>query len=85
MNSEDKSKMEKQGLIEKIAKEAAEETVQALALAQQMGMVNSQESLTVLIASGIETAIEEYVVQIENQSQIILNETASIRKDSNSN
>jgi hypothetical protein len=77
--------MEKQGLIEKIAKEAAEETVQALALAQQMGMVNSQESLTVLIASGIETAIEEYVVQIENQSQIILNETGSIRKDSNSN
>ena len=67
--------METQGLIEKIAKEAAEETVQALALAQQMGMVNSQESLTVLIASGIETAIEEYVVQIENQSQIILNET----------
>jgi hypothetical protein len=77
--------METQGLIEKIAKEAAEETVQALALAQQMGMVNSQESLTVLIASGIETAIEEYVVQIENQSQIILNETGSIRKDSNSN
>ena len=77
--------METQGLIEKIAKEAAEETVQALALAQQMGMVNSQESLTVLIASGIETALEEYVVQIENQSQIILNETGSIRKDSNSN
>jgi hypothetical protein len=77
--------METQGLIEKISREAAEETVQALALAQQMGMVNSQESLTVLIASGIETAIEEYVVQIENQSQIILNETGSIRKDSNSN
>ena len=77
--------METQGLIEKISREAAEETVQALALAQQMGMVNSQESLTVLIASGIETALEEYVVQIENQSQIILNETGSIRKDSNSN
>lgn len=77
--------METQGLIEKIAKEAAEETVQALALAQQMGMVNSQAELTVLIASGIETAIEEYVVQIENQSKIILNETGSIRKDNNSN
>ena len=48
-------------------------------------MVNFQESLIVLIESGIETAIEEYVVQIENQSQIILNETGSIRKDSNSN
>jgi hypothetical protein len=77
--------METQGLIEKISREAAEETVQALALAQQMGMVNSQESLTVLIASGIETALEEYVVQIENQSKIILNETGSIRKDSNPN
>lgn len=77
--------METTGLIEKIAKEAAEETVQALALAQQMGMVNSQAELTVLIASGIETALEEYVIQIENQSKIILNEVGSIRKDSDSN
>lgn len=77
--------METQGLIEKIAREAAEETVQALALAQQMGMVSSQEELTVLIASGIETALEEYVIQIENQSKIIINETGSIRKDSNPN
>lgn len=77
--------METQGLIEKISREAAEETVQALALAQQMGMVSSQEELTVLIASGIETALEEYVIQIENQSKIIINETGSIRKDSNAN
>jgi hypothetical protein len=77
--------MENQGIIEKIAREAAEETVQALALAQQMGMVSSQEELTVLIASGIETALEEYVIQIENQSKIIINETGSIRKDNNSN
>jgi hypothetical protein len=77
--------METQGIIEKIAREAAEETVQALALAQQMGMVSSQEELTVLIASGIETALEEYVIQIENQSKIIINETGSIRKDNNSN
>ena len=77
--------METQGLIEKIAREAAEETVQALALAQQMGMGSSQEELTVLIASGIETALEEYVIQIENQSKIIINETGSIRKDSNPN
>jgi hypothetical protein len=69
--------METQGIIEKIAREAAEETVQALALAQQMGMVSSQEELTVLIASGIETALEEYVIQIENQSKIIINETGS--------
>ena len=77
--------METQGLIEKIAREAAEETVQALALAQQMGTGSSQEELTVLIASGIETALEEYVIQIENQSKIIINETGSIRKDSNPN
>jgi hypothetical protein len=77
--------METQGIIEKIAREAAEETVQALALAQQMGMVSSQEELTVLIASGIETALEEYVIQIENKSKIIINETGSIRKDNNSN
>jgi len=77
--------METQGIIEKIAREAAEETVQALALAQQMGMVSSQEELTILIASGIETALEEYVIQIENQSKIIINETGSIRKDSNPN
>lgn len=77
--------MENQGIIEKIAREAAEETVQALALAQQMGMVSSQEELTVLIASGIETALEEYVIQIENQSKIIINETGSIRKDNNCN
>jgi hypothetical protein len=77
--------METQGLIEKIAREAAEETVQALALAQQMGMVSSQEELTVLIASGIETALEEYVIEVENQSKIIINETGSIRKDNNSN
>ena len=76
--------MENTSLITKIAREAAEQTVQALALAQQMGMVNSQEELTVLIESGIETAIEEYVTQVENQSKIILNETGSLRQNSDS-
>ncbi len=70
-------------LIEKIAREAAEQTVQALAIAQQMGMVTSQEELTVMIASGMETVLEEYVQQISNQSKIILNETGSIRSDNN--
>jgi hypothetical protein len=70
-------------LIEKIAREGAEQTVQALAIAQQMGMVTSQEELTVMIASGMETVLEEYVQQISNQSKIILNETGGIRSDNN--
>ena len=74
--------MKNKELIEKIAKTAAEETVSALGLAQQMGMVTNQAELTVLIASGIETALEEYDEQLEkaNSNQIILNETGSIRE-----
>jgi hypothetical protein len=79
--------MEHKQLIEKIAKETAEETISALALAQQMGMVSSQADLTTLIASGIETALEEFheILESEKNSQIILNETGSIRKDSSTN
>lgn len=79
--------MENKQIIEKIAKETAEETISALALAQQMGMVSSQADLTTLIASGIETALEEFyeILESEKNSQIILNETGSIRKDSSSN
>lgn len=79
--------MEHKQLIEKIAKETAEETISALALAQQMGMVSSQADLTTLIASGIETALEEFheILESEKNSQIILNETGSIRKDSSAN
>jgi hypothetical protein len=72
-------------LIEQIAKEGAIQTVQALASAQQMGMVTSQEDLTQLLQSGMEVVIEEYIQRIENQSKIILNEAGSIRKDNNSN
>jgi adenylate kinase len=70
--------MEQKSLIEQIAQEGAQQTVQALALAQQMGMVTSQEELTVLIASGMETVLEEYIERIENQSKIIIDETGSI-------
>lgn len=77
--------MENQGLIEEIAKSAAEETVAALAIAKQMGIVNSQAELTGLIASGIETAIEEYVVRLENLSKIIIDDASIIRKGSDSN
>ena len=73
------------GLIQKIARTGAIETVPALALAQQMGMVNSQEELTELIAAGMETILEEYIQQVENQSKIILNEAGSIREGNNKN
>lgn len=73
------------GLIQQIARTGAIETVQALALAQQMGMVNSQEELTELIAAGMETILEEYIQQVENQSKIILNEAGRIREGNNKN
>lgn len=68
-------------LIQKIAAEGAQQTVQALAVAQQMGMVSSESELTILIAAGMETVLEEYVSAVENQSKIILDETGSIQGD----
>lgn len=68
-------------LIQKIAAEGAQQTVQALAVAQQMGMVGSESELTILIAAGMETVLEEYVSAVENQSKIILDETGSIQGD----
>lgn len=68
-------------LIQKIAAEGAQQTVQALAVAQQMGMVGSEAELTILIAAGMETVLEEYVSAVENQSKIILDETGSIQGD----
>lgn len=70
-----------QDLIQKIAAEGAQQTVQALAVAQQMGMVTSEQELTVLIAAGMETVLEEYIAAVENQSKIILNETGSVHGD----
>lgn len=70
-------------LIQTIAAEGAKQTVQALAVAQQMGMVSSEAELTVLIAAGMETVLEEYINQVENQSKssIILDETGGVRRD----
>jgi hypothetical protein len=76
---------QEQSLIEKLARTGAEQTVQALAIAQQMGMVTSQEELTVLISAGMETVLEEYISAVENESNIILDETGSIREDNNGN
>ena len=68
-------------LIQKLAAEGAQQTVQALAVAQQMGMVGSEAELIVLIAAGMETVLEEYVNEVENQSKIILDDTGSIQGD----
>lgn len=71
--------MEKdKGLIQKIAMEGAEQTVQALALAQQMNMLNSDSELILMIASAMEETIEEYINLVEEKSKIILNETRAI-------
>lgn len=72
-------------LIQAIAAEGAKQTVQALAVAQQMGMVNSETELTVLLAASMETIIEEYISRVENKSNIILDETGSVRGDSQNN
>lgn len=68
-------------LIQKLAAEGAQQTVQALAVAQQMGMVGSEAELIVLIAAGMETVLEEYANEVENQSKIILDDTGSIQGD----
>lgn len=59
-------------LIQAVAAEGAKQTMQALAVAQQMGMVNSETELTVLLAASMETVIEEYISRAENQSNITL-------------
>ena len=68
-------------LIQKLAAEGAQQTVQALAVAQQMGMVGSEAELIVLIAAGMETVLEEYVNEVEKHSKIILDDTGSIQGD----
>ena len=45
--------------IREIAIFHAKETVKALAVAQRMGLMNTEEDLTDLITAGIETAIED--------------------------
>ena len=72
-------------LIQAVAAEGAKQTMQALAVAQQMGMVNSETELTVLLAASMETVIEEYISRVENQSNIILDETGGVRGDSQNN
>lgn len=72
-------------LIQRIAAEGAKQTVQALAVAQQMGMVGSEAELTILLAAGMETVLEEYIAATENESKIILDETGSFRGDTQDN
>lgn len=64
-------------LISELALEGAKQTVQALGVAKQMGMVNNESDLILLISSGIETTIDEYINRTEEQSKIILNETGN--------
>lgn len=51
--------------IRDLAMSHAVDTVKALAVAQTMNMVNSEEDLTTMIASGIETALEDLIARLE--------------------
>lgn len=48
-----------------IAKSTASDTVKALAVAQKMNMINTEEDLTELIKAGIEAALEELIAKLE--------------------
>lgn len=56
-------------LIEKLSMEGAKQTIQALSVAQQMGMVGTEAELTLLIAAGMETVLEEFANEIETKSE----------------
>jgi stage V sporulation protein SpoVS len=46
--------------IRDLAVQHAKEAVKAMAVAQRMGMMNSEEELVSIVAAGIETAIEDF-------------------------
>jgi hypothetical protein len=48
------------GKLRDLAITHAKDTVQAMSIAQRMGMMNSEEELVNLVAAGIETAIEDF-------------------------
>jgi hypothetical protein len=52
----------------------AVEIVKAIAVSEKMGILNTEEDLTTMIAAGIETAIEDYYQKLEN----LKNEVRSI-------
>lgn len=52
--------------IRELAVTHAKDTVQAMAIAQRMGMMNSEEELINLLAAGIETAVEDYLLKNKN-------------------
>ena len=44
-------------------------TVKSLALAQSMNMVSTEEDLTNLIAAGIETALEDLLIALQDSKK----------------
>jgi hypothetical protein len=55
-------------MIRELALKHAKDTVQAMAIAQRMGMMNSEEELVNLLAAGIETALEEFELIFKKNS-----------------
>jgi hypothetical protein len=44
-----------------IAEEVSNHTIQAIAIAEKEGNLNSQEDLRLIVSAAIETGIEEYI------------------------
>ena len=57
--------MELQQLIESTAVTGAANSMQALALAKQAGMINSESDLQTLIQASMETMLEDFATQLE--------------------
>lgn len=66
--------MKHQKIIESAAIVGASNTMQALALAKQAGMINSESDLQTLIQASIETTLEEFVTQLELNDKTITDE-----------
>lgn len=47
--------------IKRISEEVSNHTIQAIAISERDGLLNSQEDLRLIISAAIETSIEEYI------------------------
>jgi hypothetical protein len=54
--------------LEKIAKAGAKTTVGAIAIAQNMGLVNDEQDLELLIQAGINESLEQLLIQLDSKN-----------------
>lgn len=67
--------------IKDLSAAAAKDAVQAIAIANQQGIITSEAELTDLLQAVIESAIEEYAVELQ-KLKTNNNEVSSIRENS---